>query len=45
MAAYQIASRVQEEKMAFNAERINENGQEMVEKERKQYKDINEAHQ
>ena len=43
--AYLIASRFKGERKAFNAERIVEEDEEMEKKERKQYMDINEAHQ
>ncbi|KAI2504335.1 Reverse transcriptase (RNA-dependent DNA polymerase) [Fragilaria crotonensis] len=43
--AYLIASRIKGERKAFNVEEIAEKDEEMEKKERKQYMDINEAHQ
>ena len=43
--AYLIASRIKGEQKLFNVERFVENNEEMEKKERKQYMDINEAHQ
>ena len=43
--AYLIASRIKEERKAFSTEGIVEKDEEMEKKERKQYMDINEAHQ
>ena len=43
--AYLIASRVKGEQKLFNVERIVEEDEETAKKERKQYMDINEAHQ
>jgi hypothetical protein len=43
--AYLIASRFKGEQKVFSAERIVEKDEEMEKKERKQYMDINEAHQ
>ncbi|KAI2490914.1 hypothetical protein MHU86_23654 [Fragilaria crotonensis] len=43
--AYLIASRIKGEREAFNVEGIVEKDEEMEKKERKQYMDINEAHQ
>ncbi len=43
--AYLIASRIKGEQNLFKVKRIVENNEEMEKKERKQYVDINEAHQ